>query len=97
MVGMWINILVHANTFFSSIIWYAWFLNITNYETISLESNNFAMAGLEPAILDFGRPMPYPFGHMAFMDTGELGFDLISKTMVKLMFKSKDLTEHWNV
>ena len=32
------------------------------------------MTGLEPAILDFGRPMPYPFGHMAFMDTGELEF-----------------------
>ena len=29
----------------------------------------FAMAGLEPAILDFGRPMPYPFGHMALMLT----------------------------
>ena len=46
------------------------------------------MTGLEPAILDFGRPMPYPFGHMAIMDTGELGFNLV------LMFKSKDLTEH---
>ena len=35
----------------------------------------FAMAGLEPAILDFGRPMPYPFGHMALMLTSLVELD----------------------
>ena len=34
--------------------------------------------------------VPYPFGHMTFMHTGELEFDDIanSQTMVKLMLKN---------
>ena len=74
---------IGINIFFPVFDMHVFLIPIPNNETISLENNNFAMAGLEPAILDFGRPMPYPFGHMAFMDSGELGFNIISKTMVK--------------
>lgn len=33
-------------------------------DTKLLENNNLAMTGLEPAILDFGKPMPFPFGQI---------------------------------
>ena len=33
-------------------------------DTKLLENNNLAMTGIEPEILDFGKPMPFPFGHI---------------------------------
>ena len=33
-------------------------------DTKLLENNNLAMTGIEPEILDFGKPMPFPFGQI---------------------------------